>query len=91
MVKARRGFSAGFLFLHHCSISTFPDWLKPSGPLAMCAFGEDLTCKSKEASLGIAPGFATQPCLPACLLEELLARQSMFGRNLGEKKPALGV
>jgi len=91
MVKARRGFSAGLLFLHHCSISTFPDWLKPSDPLAMCAFGEDLTCKSKEASLGIPPGFVTQPRLPAGLLEELLARQPMLDGNLRKKKPALRV
>jgi hypothetical protein len=57
----------------------------------MCAFGEDLACKSKEASLGIAPSFVTQPSLPASLLEELLARQPMLDGNLGKKKPALRV
>ena len=55
----------------------------------MCAFGEDLTCKSKEASLGIAPGFTKQPRLAAGLLEELLARQPMFNGNLGEKETAV--
>ena len=57
----------------------------------MRAFGEDLACKSKEASLGIAPGFVAQPSLPAGLLEELLARQPMLDGNLGKKKPALRV
>jgi hypothetical protein len=57
----------------------------------MCAFGEDLACKCEEASLGIAPSFAAQPCLAAGLFQELLARQPMFDRNLGEKNPALCV
>jgi hypothetical protein len=91
MVQARCGFSARAIFLRHGSISAFPARLRPSDPFGMCTFGEDLACKSEEASLGIAPSFAAQPCLAAGLFQELLARQPMFDRNLGEKNPALCV
>jgi hypothetical protein len=60
-------------------------------PLRGVRFGEDLACKSEEASLGIAPGFKKQPCFPAGFLKELLARQPMLDGNLGKKKSALCV
>lgn len=52
-------------------------------------FGKNLTTKSEESSLGIAPGFTRQPRLAAGLLKKLLARQLMLDGNLREKKPAL--
>src|SRR5260370_33923149 len=89
MVQARCGFSARAIFLRHGSISAFPTQLKPSDPFGMCAFGEDLACKCKEASLGIAPSFAAQPCFAAGLFQELVARQPVCDRKLREEKPPL--
>ena len=92
MVQARRGFSArAFCSCVMVCFPGYPAWRNPSITLAMRAFGEDLTRKCKEASLGIAPGVAMQPGFPAGFLKELLARQPMFDGNLGKKKPALRV
>ncbi len=53
--------------------------------------GEDLAGKGKDARFRIAPGFAAQARFPASLLEELLACEPMFNRDLRKKKAALRV
>ena len=92
MDQARRGFPArAFCFGAAFCGSAVAALRKPSAPLAMYTFGEHLTGKSKQASLGIAPGFGRQTRFAAGLLEELLARQAMFDGHLRKKQPALGV
>lgn len=60
-------------------------------PFGLRAVGEDLAGKGKDSCFRIAPGFAAQARFPASLLEELLACEPMFNRNLRKKKAALRV
>src|SRR5260370_16855560 len=79
----------GPFFLRHGSIPAFPAQLSPSDPFGMCAFGEDLASKCKEASLGIAPSFAAQPCLAAGPFQELLPPPPTLHPHPGQPNPPL--
>src|SRR5438552_16962790 len=67
------------------------EWPNTSGASAIRTFGKYFASESEEVSFGIAPSSARQPGFPAGLLEKLFARQPVFDRHLGKKKPALRV
>src|SRR5438477_6411342 len=88
IVRARCGFPARALCF--CRAARL-HLSRPAGclsPSAKRTLRNDLTSETKEVSFGIAPSFARQPGFPAGLLEELLARQLMFDRDLGKQQAA---
>ncbi len=60
-------------------------------PFGLRRIGENLAGKGKDSRFRIVPGFAAQARFPASFLEELLACEPMFNRNLRKKEAALRV
>src|SRR6267143_4641305 len=92
MTQARRGSLRAGLFIELWLYSLLhQNRHRLSCSLKRLIFRKDFACKAKEARLRVAPGFTLQSRLAAGFLEKLLARQTMFDRNLWQKQTFLRV